>query len=550
MTVPIRDLKRNYKINLALGRSLPTHDLAIPLPLSTGNPLYDAALTDKLVMTTTMSEPEHLNRAWHLVKNATTAEQQTLAQHAGGLLNDYKMLLALHAWQNGAEALTRQFLQALPWGWRFAFPSVAIKPATQLFTGWRRSLQFRLVDNPRYPALHQLFREVLAQAPGVAILKYRRTIKEAAALQRFRFVGDRERAIHDLCFNNGRQGLMQDDLEPIGTYLRARHSLSVENLPGFIRLLENSPHEIPLTSYMGLLGNAGIRLTDDYQPEVAALRHYAIRCATVVETLLRLNEWAEWLTESHVELLAQQVRHTIIERGLTIPFFKVIKAFINTPLRLRKMLLEPLLLPLLHHFGQQAAALLPAPGPLTFMQPGNVIHIMSFLLYSVLSSAMPTRLFLLYKEGLEELPPLDLNEVGHHLADDGPQFEQWLLAQFGGLSTYYDYTYDYGQMAKTLQTLDPAAPLVLDVPFAENMDVLAALLPFERVFNLNTTFGAPGEVCIAYEYYALFSMSSPYWQFNLWARYSDSAAQKFTEFLDRLHYFQRLAEAVRPGGAS
>jgi hypothetical protein len=49
MSVPIRELKQRYKINLALGHSLPLTDLAISLPLSTGNPLYDAALTGKLV---------------------------------------------------------------------------------------------------------------------------------------------------------------------------------------------------------------------------------------------------------------------------------------------------------------------------------------------------------------------------------------------------------------------------------------------------------------------------------------------------------------------
>jgi hypothetical protein len=98
-------------------------------------------------------------------------------------------------------------------------------------------------------------------------------------------------------------------------------------------------------------------------------------------------------------------------------------------------------------------------------------------------------------------------------------------------------------MARAITQLDPQAPLLLDLPFADNMEILSALLPFERVFNLNTTFGAPGEICLAYEYYSLFSLSTPLWQFGLWARYSDSAAQRFAEFLDRLHYFQLLAEA-------
>jgi hypothetical protein len=31
---------------------------------------------------------------------------------------------------------------------------------------------------------------------------------------------------------------------------------------------------------------------------------------------------------------------------------------------------------------------------------------------------------------------------------------------------------------------------------------------------------------------------------GMWTRYSDSAAQKFAEFLDRLHAFQTLADSV------
>jgi hypothetical protein len=51
MSVGIKELKRRYRENLALGRTLATHDLGIPLPLSTGNPLFDAALTEKLSRT-------------------------------------------------------------------------------------------------------------------------------------------------------------------------------------------------------------------------------------------------------------------------------------------------------------------------------------------------------------------------------------------------------------------------------------------------------------------------------------------------------------------
>ncbi|MBA3531073.1 MAG: hypothetical protein H0T73_04030, partial [Ardenticatenales bacterium] len=460
MSIPIRELKQRYKIGLALGDLLPTHDRPIPLPLSTGSPLYDAALTDKLVATTTLTEPEHLSRGWHLVRGASRTEQEVLARHARHLLNDYKLLLALHSWEQGEEGLTRTFLGALPWGWRFAFPTAVIKPAAHLFTGWRRALRFRLVEEPRFPALQELFRETLAQAPGVAILKYRRTVQEAAALLHFRFEGERERAIHSLCFENGRN-LDAATLEPIGTYLRARDALAHGGAAAMLRVLEQSPHEIPITSFMGLLGNAGLKLSGGAVGERPALRDYAVRCATPVELLLRLNEWGDWLTEAQATALAQKVRERVIERGMDIPFFKVVKAFMNAPPRAKRLLLEPLYIPLLHHFGRQMAGLLPGPAPLSFVQPGNIIHVMSFLLYAVLSSAMETRMILLYHDGVEELPPLPLDEVARHLADDVQSFQSWLLSEFGGLMSQHSYQYDYSAVARTLTRLDPAAPLLL-----------------------------------------------------------------------------------------
>lgn len=538
----IRELKGRYKTNLALHRALPLADMATSLPLSTGHPLYDAALTDKLVVTATMSEADHLGRAWHLVKEATPNDMVILGQQAQLLLNDYKLLLALRAWSNGQDELTRTFLQALPWHWRLGFPIAVLKPAEYLFTGWRKSLTFRLVDDPRYPALRELFRELLAQAPPLALLKYRQTVKSAAALQRFRFETERELIIHDLCFHKGKN-LSQREMEPIGTYLRARQAILGGDVSAFLTILDAAAYEIPLTSYMGLLGNAGIRLQDNNHPHKIPLRRYAIRSASAIESLLRLNEWSSWLNAQHAAALGQKVRHAIIERGINIPFFKIVKGFIASPQHVRYLVLEPLLLPLLRHFGQQIAGLIPEPGPLTYLQPANVIHLMSFLLYTVISQAMPTRFFLIYPDGAEEVPSLDLAEVGRHLADDPQTLQQWLLREFGGLATGRDYQYDYDQIALRFQDLNPAAPLLLDLPFANSHTLLSALLPFERVFNLNNTFGAPGEVCLAYEYYAQFRLDMPGWSFNIWSRYSDSAAQRFAEFLDRLHAFQQLGMA-------
>jgi hypothetical protein len=330
-------------------------------------------------------------------------------------------------------------------------------------------------------------------------------------------------------------------VEPIGTYLRARRALAAEGPDAFLEVLNNAAQTIPITSYMGLLGSSGVSLTDKRQAAVDGLRDYAVRCSTAVESLLRLAEWGEWMTKTHAAALSEKVRTGIIEAGVEIPFFKVTKAFLAAPDRVRRMVLEPLYLPLLRHFGQQTAALLPPPGPLTFVQPANYLHIMSFLLYATLASATPTRLLLLDKKGVEEVDPLPLDAVGKHLADSPHELERWLLSEFGGLATQYDYTYKWDAIGETLRSLDPQAPLLLDLPFGDNLDILEALLPFERVFNLSGAYGAPGEVCLSYQYYAKLFIGTERWSYSVWTRYSDSAAQSFAEFMDRLAAFRTLA---------
>lgn len=550
MPVPIRDLKRDYKIQLALGRTLPTHDLAIPLPFSTGHPLFDAALTDKLVATTTLNEPEHVARARGLVREASRDEVLILARHARGLLNDYKLLLALRCWNEGDDATTRTFLRALPWGWRLGFPTAVIKPAARIFTGWRRSLSFRMVDDPRFPALKELYRDVLAEAPPVILLKHRETVHEATALLHYRFEGERERAIHDWCYGNGEAAQGIPELEPIPTYIRARRALRSGGPGAFAAVLQESPTPIPITSFMGLLGSAGHSLIDGSARAQQPLRDYAVRCSTSVESLLRLAEWAPWLKPRHVEVLSARVRESVIEGGLDLPFFKVVKAFLAAPTPVRKMVLEPLLLPLMRHFGTQVSGLLPPPGPLTFLQPGNSLHVMSFLLYTALASATETRLMLLYRDGIEEIPAPDMKAVGAHLADEPEELEEWLLGEFGGLTSRREYTYNFQRLVRALKRLDPAAPLLLDLPFVQDMELLSALLPFQRVFNLNAPYGAPGEVCVAYEYYASLTVNTRTWSYGWWSRYSDSAATRFAELLERLRMFQILGDEARAAGAT
>lgn len=536
--IGIKELKRRYRENLALGRVLPTHDLGVPLPLSTGNPLFDAALTEKLAATATLDAPEHVARAWDLVRRASAAERALLAEHAHALLNDWKLLFALRAWELGEETELRLFVRALPWGWKLAFPTCVVNPAAQLFTGWRKRVAFRLVDDPRWDALRHYYRELLAAAPGTALLKYRSTVQEAMALLHFRPTGERERAIHELAFARG-DGITDPTLEPIGTYVRARDALRSGGTSAFLSVLDGGA-PLPITSFMGLIGSARIRLREN-TPHAAALRDHAVRCATPVESLLRLAEWSPWLTDAHVEQLSARVREAVIDRGFDIPFAKLLKAFLGAPHALRKRVRDPLLAPLLRHFGTRVAGLLPPPGPVTFVMPVNVVHLTSFLLYATLAAAAPARLVLCKKRGATVKTDFGLDDVIEHLTDDRPALEQWLLAELGGASTAYEYTYDMKALAKTLDKVEPDAPLVLDLPFVDSLDILTALLPRSRVFNLNTAFGAPGEICVAYEYYLKFALVDEAWSFRAWSRYSDGAASRFAELLERLGQFERLA---------
>ena len=518
MDPTIRQLKHRYRVNTALNQVLPLADMGFPLPLSTGSPLFDAALTEKLQTTASITEAEHLARSWELCQRATEDEIGVLADHMDGLLNNFKLLLALTCWERGDTAQAATFVNALPWRWRFAFPIAVLKPASHFFTGWRRNTRFRLVQNSQHPELRQLFSDTLDKANESTILKFRSTIKEAAALQRYRFEGDRQQAIHDLSFNNGRD-LQWPDSEGgvLDVYLRARE-VPANDSAQLARTLTNDQHNIPLTSFMGLIGNSDANLKDDRVPAVGELRTYALRSATAVESLLRLSEWSEWLTDEHIESLSAKVRHQIIDRGVPIPFYRVIAAFNESPKELRKKLVEPLLTPLMQHFGRQVADLLPPPGPATFVMPANTFRISSFLLYAVVAHITDTRFLLLGNDGVSEQPDFQLEEVLEHLADDPDETIKWLLVKFGSASLDLQsgwYTYDVDHLASVLSSeLDPEAPLILDLPLFYNASLLRSLSKFDRVFNLSASMGSPGELSIAPSYYRNFSYTSPTTQYS------------------------------------
>ena len=93
---------------------------------------------------------------------------------------------------------------------------------------------------------------------------------------------------------------------------------------------------------------------------------------------------------------------------------------------------------------------------------------------------------------------MELSAVGNHLADSEQELQRWLLSEFlGGLTTQYAYSMSYRGPARPCARRPAGAPL-LDLPFADSLDILSALLPFERVFTEQRLWCPLGEVCIAY----------------------------------------------------
>jgi hypothetical protein len=539
MLAGIRELKRRYTIAVAMGEVLPTWDRGVPVPLSTGRPLFDAALTDALVTTATRTEAEHVAQAWQMVREATDREVAILAKHARLLLNDYKLLLALRCWETGDEQNARHFLAAMPWGARLGFPTAVIKPAARVFSGWRRTIRFRLVGDPRFDALRLLYRELLAKAPPVAILKYRAAIQEASALLHFRFEGERERHIHDWCFGDGSSLESATSMEPLSTYVRARSALRSGGVDAMARVLAGSEANVSVTSVMGLIGSAGVRL-GEASPAGGALRDYVVRCSSAVEALLRLAEWAPWLTKAHAAEIGRRVTDAVSDDGLGIPYHRVLRAFAAAPDRARRLTAEPMLLPVLRAFGARAAALLPPPGPVSCVQLGSVPHGTTLTVAAAIADATESRLWMVLSDATEEAPIPGIEEVAERLADGRREFDQWMLDLYAESVDRHSWHYDLSGLHAALANLDPAAPLLMDVPAWRDARTLTALMPFDRILCMQAPIGVPGEVSVLSGHYMQPLLRRSRGR-NVMAGYADGSAARLAETLDAIGRFQTLA---------
>jgi hypothetical protein len=542
----VRDLKRRYKLLLAERRALHVTDLGISLPISTGDPVLDAALLEKLVPTTTMGEAEHLARAWELVRASTPRHHALLRAHARSLLNDHKLLHAIGALERGDEATLDAMLDALPWAWRLGFPTAVIKPAARILTGWRKRVPFRLIDPP-FDRLRAIFRATIAAAPDATLLKFRDAVKESAALLRFRFEGPRERAIHDLCFGDGRAAT--DELPAVGAFVRARDALATGGVSGFVRALDEAPGKVPLTALLGLFGQANVRLdraTLEHRAHLPRLRAHAIASASGVEMLLRLHEWGSWLRDAELQQITTRVHDAMRNPRVSLPFFKVLKGFEAAPLHVRQGLARPLLLPLMERFGRDLRALLPGATDYTFVLPSMMLRMTSLMLYAMVAQAGAARLVILRGRGLADAPPVSPSDLLVPIVEGPHAVKAWLERELGAVAHDAAYTFDVPVLARTLGALDPRQPLLLDVPFVSDARLIEALLPFDLALNLNPPVGAPGELTVGYEFYTQAVYATPRGGWAVLARGGDTAATRFGELVDRLRVMSAMAAEVAP----
>jgi hypothetical protein len=407
---------------------------------------------------------------------------------------------------------------------------------------------FRLVDPP-FPRLREGFRATLARAPDTAILKFRDAIKQSAALSKFRFEGERERAIHDLCFDSGRAAADSGALPAVTAFVRARDALASGGLAALVRALDETPGRVPLTSLMGLFGQARVHLPrPDHRSRalIEPLRDHVLASATGVETLLRLAEWGSWLTDERCERIAGRVLEAVDRPGVNLPFFKVLKGFMAAPARVQQALARPLLLPLMQRFGATLRELLPSAQSYTFVLPANLLRLTSLMLYAMVGNAGTARLLLLRSRGLAQPPPLQLSDVVDRIVAGSRATQAWLESELGAVALDTEYRYDVPALAAKLGALDPEQPLLLDLPFVDDAKLLEALLPFGLAVSLNPPLGAPGEISVTYEFYTQTAYLTPRGGWITALRGSDVAAGRFAEFIDRL----QVMTAMAAGGKS
>lgn len=553
----IAELKHNYKELLANRRTIPSSEFSPNIPISTGSPAIDSCLIEPIGTTGEMEDHEHLMRSWQLIKGMNNKEEEIALNNLDALLNDHKILLALKYWEGNDKEIAKRILDSLPFGWKLQFPLVLIKPSYLFFTGWKKHLDFRLVKNINYGRLQAFYSQILEEAGDIAILKYKEKIHATTALLGYDFKTDKEKAIEDWCYH---KGSTSNKLELVKIYVKARELLKENKIVKFGKYLASQDKVIPITSYMGLLGSKGIDLR---RMENETLRNYAIRCASFVETILRLNEWSKWeasegkwhlslkalltgkqrsfmwLDEGKAELISKKIKKGL--SAVDIPFSKMVKAYLACPKETKQLLTNNTFIPLLKKFGESIRYLLPKS--FNFLQPANMIHLHDFILYNVLNSATKGKLVLLgktvksYHFSIKELAPLA------HM--DTWEIERYLVRKFGEQTERYSYSYEGARIKKALSNLNKDDLLVVDLPFYSDLEIMEGLMGFKKIFNLSTYYGLPSEISLQYQYFSEYSLRFRGFALSGYSRLGEAPAYDLIKYLEKLHCFEKFAGDLR-----
>jgi len=533
----VRTLKHRYKLLKAKGEVLPVGDMGLPFPLSTGSPFLDSMINEPLRDTSEMNQEVHLMRSWQLMHNVTEAELKIVMKNLDGCLNDHKLLLALYLFSQGDDRF-ETVLKNLPMKWRFLFPASAIKPASAFLTGWRMDLRFRLVEKPDYKALKACYHDVLEAARDEQVLKFRAILKEAMALLHWRPEGEKELAIHDWCFGSGRPS---EELPLLKNYLNALEKAKAGDETGFAKELDSHQEKIPLTSLMGLMSMFGAHLS---LAKGKKYRGYAVASASPIEAVLRFNEWGQWLTSDDIDLINKKI---VDSRAMTIPFHKIVNAYLASPYQLRPELFDKVYVPMMKKFSDQMARFIPKGTEVVLMQPNNFVNLMSFLFLATVSYERSTRILLVGEkvDQIDNKTVLNFEAVRDVMMKDTPVIQDFLHKQFGGHALNYVWTFDENVAAKAFDTFGPQDMLIMDMPFVYSTRMLERLLPMKRALNLANNFGSPSEISLSMKYIPTLSLKTRRNSLTVYQRFSSTSVSSLANFIERLEWFDRMGGGVK-----
>lgn len=519
----IQELKTRYKLLVANNKTIDSQEMFPNIPLSTGSPVLDSFILEKVKSTFSMDEYEHLARSWQLIRNMSDEEEKIILNNLKGLLNDHKILLAAKLFENKDKNFEKAF-DSLPNTWKLKFPLVFVKPAKVFFDGWKANIKFRLFEKIDYSRLNELYSETLKNCSDSAILKYRKMIHETSSLIGYKWNTKREKSIEDWCYKNGNNS---SELPLVELYVKARDTLNSHGKDKFIKDLSSSTQKLPITSFMGLLSAKDLVL---YSKGNEKLQDYAVECSSGVESILKLREWSKWLNEGHVNTISKKLNST---KEMSVPFSRVTIGYLSIEPEKRKLLTDQIYIPLLKKFGKEHAYLLPEK--FNFVQPANLIHIENFLLFNMFNSASKGKMTLVGENEDYEFS-FSIDEIKNVVNLPLRETQDFLLKNFGGLTSSHVHNYSDKRITESLRKIDKGELLILNTPFFRSINMINELMSWNKVINLTTYFGCPTEISLKYSLENFVKVENV----KAYRVSANNAAYNTTEYLEKLYWFEKI----------